>query len=316
MLFGVYKTSRGLKTTSEPEELALVDAIEVVWVDLYNPTQVERDMVESHFHIELFTRQEAEEIESSSKYFENGNEINANSTYIFHRDGVYATDPVSFILRGTLLITQRSIELRSFEDVMRSFRLGKRPNINGHNIFLALFESRIDIEADFLEDLSRKIHATSKRLTLNRGLDENVLIEINQLQELIILFRQSTSEMQRLISALLKSDAFPKEEYEKLRVVIKDAGSLLEHTSFNFERLESLQNTFLGLVDMEQNRIIKLFTVMTVVFMPPTLIASLYGMNFRIMPELDWRMGYPFALLLMVLSSGMTLLYFKRKNWL
>lgn len=316
MLFGVYKTNRGLKTTAEPEELALVDAVEVVWVDLYNPTQIERDMVENHFHIELFTRQEAEEIESSSKYFENGNEINANSTYIFHRDGVYATDPVSFILRGTLLITQRSIELRSFEDVMRSFRLGKRPNINGPNIFLALFESRIDIEADFLEDLSRKIHATSKRLTLNRGLDENVLIEINQLQELIILFRQSTSEMQRLISALLKSDAFPKEEYEKLRVVIKDAGSLLEHTSFNFERLESLQNTFLGLVDMEQNRIIKLFTVMTVVFMPPTLIASLYGMNFRIMPELDWRMGYPFALLLMVLSSGMTLLYFKRKNWL
>ncbi|NUQ23179.1 MAG: magnesium/cobalt transporter CorA [Saprospiraceae bacterium] len=316
MLFTVYKTATGLSTTTELEQLALTDAAQVVWIDLFNTAPDERDLIEAKFNIELFTRQEAEEIESSSKYFENGDEINANSTYIFHRDGLYANDPVSFILKGNLLVTQRNIELRSFDEVIRSFRLGKRPHINGYHIFLLLFETRIDIEADFLEDLSRKIHAASKSLTLSKRLDQDVLIEINQLQELIILFRQSTSEMQRLISALLKSDIFPHDEREKLRVIIKDAGSLLEHTSFNFARLESLQNTFLGLVDMEQNRIIKIFTVATVVFMPPTLIASLYGMNFQFMPELKWHIGYPFALFLMVLSSTSTLLYFKRRNWL
>ena len=98
--------------------------------------------------------------------------------------------------------------------------------------------------------------------------------------------------------------------------MIKDIGSLLDHTSFNFERLEFLQNTFLGLVDMEQNRIIKIFTVVTVVFMPPTLIASMYGMNFQFMPELDELWGYPFAILLMIMSSVLTLLFFKRKKWL
>ena len=131
-----------------------------------------------------------------------------------------------------------------------------------------------------------------------------------------MLFRESTSEMQRLISAILKSAYFPKDEYEKIRIMIKDVGSLLEHTAFNFERLEYLQNTFLGLVDMEQNRIIKIFTVVTVFFMPPTLIASLYGMNFAHMPELQWSGGYPFALLLMVLSSAGTLYYFKKQKWL
>jgi magnesium transporter len=119
-----------------------------------------------------------------------------------------------------------------------------------------------------------------------------------------------------MLSALLKSKFFPKDNYETIRMMLKDVGSLLYHTSFNFERLEFLQNTFLGLADIEQNRIIKIFTVVTVVFMPPTLIASMYGMNFRFMPELGQKWGYPFAILLMLLSSIGTLLFFKRKNWL
>ena len=101
-----------------------------------------------------------------------------------------------------------------------------------------------------------------------------------------------------------------------MRIMIKDVGSLLDHTSFNFERLEFLQNTFLGLVDIEQNRIIKIFTVVTVIFMPPTVIASAYGMNFKHMPEIDKVWGYPFALIMMFLSSIMTLLFFRRKKWL
>ena len=101
-----------------------------------------------------------------------------------------------------------------------------------------------------------------------------------------------------------------------LRIMIKDIGSLIEHNKFAFERLEYLQNTFMGLVNIEQNRIIKIFTVATVAFMPPTLIASLYGMNFKIMPELVWDYGYLFAIALMVLSSVITLIFFKKKNWL
>ncbi len=316
MLFCVYKTDIGLLTAYGEEEVRHVAREDVVWIDMLNPTPDDKVFVESKFQVELFTRQEAEEIESSSKFAESAAEINANLNYIYHKNGQYGVDPVSFILKSSLLITQRNIELRSFDEVARSFRTNRRQQASGHHIFLILLEMRIDIEADFLEDLSKQIYSTSKRLTIEKSLDEDVLIEISKLQELTMLFRESTSEMQRLISAILKSAYFPKDEYEKIRIMIKDVGSLLEHTAFNFERLEYLQNTFLGLVDMEQNRIIKIFTVVTVFFMPPTLIASLYGMNFVHMPEIKWQGGYPFALLLMGLSSAFTLFYFKKQKWL
>jgi len=288
----------------------------VIWVDLFSPDNEERSEVEQRFSVELFTRQEAEEIESSSRYFENEEEINANLNYIYREGERYAVDPVSFILKDNFLITQRTIPLRSFEDVQRYLGYSRKSGLSGYNIFLSLFETRIDIEADFLEDLSKKIYAAGRHLALDRELEEQVLIRIYHFQEVTILFRETTSEIKRLFSSILRSEFFPKEEYEKIRILIKDADSLLGHTAFNFERLEYLQNTFIGLIDMEQNKIIKIFTVMTVVFMPPTLIASLYGMNFHFMPELDWKYGYAFAILLMVCSSLVTLFYFKWKRWL
>jgi magnesium transporter len=115
---------------------------------------------------------------------------------------------------------------------------------------------------------------------------------------------------------MLKSKNFPSEDYETMRIMLKDVGSLLDHTSFNFERLEFLQNTFLGLVNMEQNRIIKIFTIVTVIFMPPTLIASMYGMNFKFMPEIEKVWGYPYAILVMILSSVITLWFFRYKKWI
>ena len=117
-----------------------------------------------------------------------------------------------------------------------------------------------------------------------------------------MMLRENFVEKQRILSSILKSHFFPKENYENMRVMIKDVGSLLDHVAFNFERLEYMQNTFLGLIDIEQNRIIKIFTVVTVIFMPPTLIASIYGMNFKWMPELTEPWGYPLALLFMVFS--------------
>ena len=195
-----------------------------------------------------------------------------------------------------------------------------RPNTWEENsnfqIFIWLFETRIDFDADFLEAIARDIADISRDLAVERNTDESLLIKINHLQEVTMLIRVNIVDKQRIISSILKSKLFPDEDYSKMRVMVKDVGSLLEHTQFNFERLEYLQNTFLGLLDIEQSKIIKIFTVVTVVFAPPTLIASLYGMNFRFMPELGQTWGYPFALLLMVLSSGITLFYFRKNNWL
>ncbi len=316
MLLCFSKSDGQVKLTEGVEAVGELGQEEVIWIDLLNPTVEEKSFVEEKYRVELFTRQEAEEIESSSRYFEDEDEINANLNYIYKREDNYSTDPVSFILRDKLLVTQRNIALRSFDEVRRMVRQTRKPRLNGPSIFLYLFETRIDIEADFLEALSKRIYGAGRNIALDRELEEKALLQIYNLQELTILFRETTSEMKRLFSSILRSEYFPKDEYEKIRVLIKDADSLLGHTAFNFERLEYLQNTFIGLVDMEQNKIIKIFTVMTVVFMPPTLIASLYGMNFTLMPELNWRYGYPFALLTMVASSLITLWIFRRKKWL
>ena len=131
-----------------------------------------------------------------------------------------------------------------------------------------------------------------------------------------MLIRENIIDKQRVISVILKSERFPTDTYPKLSIMIKDVGSLINHTDFSFERLEYLQNTFLGLINIEQNKIIKIFTVASVVFMPPTLIASIYGMNYKFMPELQWEFGYMFALGLMLFSSMLTLFIFKKKNWL
>jgi magnesium transporter len=115
---------------------------------------------------------------------------------------------------------------------------------------------------------------------------------------------------------MLKSRLFPKELLPRLTMIVKDINSLFEYTRFGFERLDYLQDTFLGMVNIQQNKIIKIFTVVSVIFLPPTLIASMYGMNFANMPELSWKFGYPFSIALMVAFSGAVLWYFKRKKWL
>lgn len=286
----------------------------IIWVDLINPTDEEKEQVEKVFGLELFTKQEREEIESSSKYVETAEEIGINLNFIILQEGEYVSEPISFILREKLLITQREKTYRTFEETYKKLKISKPED--GDDIFLSLLETRIDFDADLIESITEKISKISKELIKDEELDKNLLLAITSLQETTITIRENIVEKQRIISALMKSKIFPKEDYEKMRIMFKDVSSLLDHSSFNFERLEFLQNTFLGLLDMEQNRVIKIFTVVTVIFMPPTLIASMYGMNFHYMPELSQKWGYPFAVVLMILSSAITLLFFKKKKWL
>ncbi|MBP6459952.1 MAG: magnesium/cobalt transporter CorA [Crocinitomicaceae bacterium] len=286
----------------------------IIWVDLINPSDTEKDQVEKVFGLELFTKQEREEIESSSKYVETVEEIGINLNFIILQDGEYVSEPISFILRDKLLITQREKTYRTFEETYKKLRISKPED--GDDIFLSLLETRIDFDADLIESITDGISKISKELIRDEDLDKDLLLTITSFQETTIMIRENIVEKQRVLSSLMKSKIFPKEDYEKMRIMLKDVSSLLDHSSFNFERLEFLQNTFLGLLDMEQNRVIKIFTVVTVIFMPPTLIASMYGMNFHFMPELAHKWGYPFALVLMVLSSAFTLLFFKKKKWL
>lgn len=286
----------------------------VIWVDLLDPTEKEKKMVEELFEVELFTIEESEEIETSSKYIETPNEIGINLNFIVSSDDIYLNEPISFILRGKRLITQREVKLKAFEDVYKKLRTAKVQD--GDDIFLLILDTRIDFDADLIENVTEKISGISREIHKNKELEKDILLKITSLQETTIVIRENIIEKQRILSTMLKSKNFPSEDYETMRIMLKDVGSLLDHTSFNFERLEFLQNTFLGLVNMEQNRIIKIFTIVTVIFMPPTLIASMYGMNFKFMPETGKVWGYPYAIVLMILSSVITLWFFRHKKWI
>jgi magnesium transporter len=311
-----YKAFNKIVHEIDVKRLAEIDYEDLLWIDLAFPSIEEKQAVETFFNINLQTRQQAEEIESSSRYSETENLIVANSNFLIQQDGNYITEPVSFTLKDSILISHRNIELRAFTETIRKFYSNYRAFPTGYHILIAIFETRIDLDADMVEAIAKEIAILSKRLRIADELDEELILEISKLQENTMLIRENFMDKQRVISGILKSERFPSDTYPKLNIMIKDVGSLINHTDFGFERLEYLQNTFLGLINIEQNKIIKIFTVVSVVFMPPTLIASVYGMNFRVLPELTWEWGYPFAIGLMVASSLLTLLIFKRRKWL
>ncbi|GAB3718462.1 magnesium/cobalt transporter CorA [Spirosoma flavus] len=294
------------------------DTERTLWVDLQNASPAEIKSVEEKFDVDFLSQQEQLEIESSSRYIEEDDYLIANSNFLVpdpeHR---YVTVPVSFILKDDTLFTYRNADLKSFADMVKRIKSRRAVFSDGAQILISIFESRIDYDADLVELVSGEIKAINRMLDLDANLDREMLLSINDYQELTMSIRESAVDKQRVISAMIRSDGWFNElEQQRLRTVIKDINSLIDHTNFIFERLEFLQNTYLGLIDLEQNRIVKIFTVVSIVLLPPTLIASIYGMNFDAMPEMHWKYGYPMALVLMVLSVVGTLWYFRRKKWL
>ena len=317
MLRIYYKKERRLAKETDLDLLRSIPLESLVWVDLQNPTIEEKVTVETYFDIKYSSEEESVEIESSSRFNEVEDELIINSNFLSLKENGFNYYPVSIVLEKGILFTYRDHDLKTFGDSVKRIRSNPGGYQNGYHILLTILETGIDHDADIIEGLAKEIAELSQQLTLNnKRADKEILYSISSFQNNNMLMRENIIDKQRLISSLLKSSLFPEDYTSVLRIMIKDIGSLIEHNKFAFERLEYLQNNFMGLINIEQNRIIKIFTVATVAFMPPTLIASIYGMNFQFMPELNWELGYAGALILMILSSATTLFYFKRKNWL
>jgi magnesium transporter len=197
----------------------------------------------------------------------------------------YVSDPAYIHSQKQLPHHHRTNEFRSFSDISKKVLVAPKSFPSGYQVMLSLFESRVDIDADLLEHIAREISRIGKFLGTQQKADRDILIRITQLQEMTMMLRQNMIDKQRMVSAMLRSDHFPKDCYDRLRMLIKDVNSLMDHITFNFDRLEYLQDTFLGLINIEQNKIIKIFTVVSVFFLPPTLVASIYGMNFQGCPS-------------------------------
>lgn len=310
-LFYLEKTK--LKIAKSLDILSKIEMKDILWIDLNDVAVDVESRLEQFLKIYIQEDEEIEEIEISSRYIQTEDSIVANSYFLLES---YTLEPVSFILKNNILVSVRDVDLRSFNETVKKMFANTKNFPTGFHVLVALLETRVEYDADEIEDVTDSITNLSKNLSTDDDVDEDILIQIKDLQEKVMIIRQTIVDKQRIISNMLRSGVFPKELLPRLTMIIKDINSLFEYTKFGFERLDYLQDTFLGLVNIEQNKIIKMFTLVSVIFLPPTLIASLYGMNFRYMPELDWKFGYPFSLLLMLFFTGGVIWFFKKKKWL
>jgi magnesium transporter len=288
------------------------------WIDLQDPSSSQIKEVEEFFNIKFPTRQQQEEIETSSRYLENSGVIKINSTFIniIPHSGKLEEHEISFILTEKNLFTLRYFDSKAISETVKKIKQSPVIFASPIKIFIAILEARTDFDADLMESVSKYVAEISKKINYDNKLDEKLLLKINECQDLTLSLREALFDKQRVLSSLLRNEDLMVENYERLRIIFKDINSLIEHANFNFTRLEYLQNSFLGLLNIEQNKVIKTFTVVSLIFMPPTLIASIYGMNFDFMPELNSKFGYPIALTLMFISSIIPLVIFKSKKWL
>lgn len=308
-----YKDNDKIKMAKSTAILKELDKKDIIWIDLLDVSDKTEDTLETFLKIDIQEDEEMEEIEMSSRYIQTDDSIVINSNFM--RDN-YEVEPVNFILKNNILVSSRDAELGSFNETMRKMFVNTRNYPTGFHVLTALMETRVEMDADLIEDTTDFITKLSGEINATDTVDEDVLIQIKDLQEKVTIIRQNIMDKQRVISNLLKCDFYPEDLQPRLTMIIKDINSLYDYTRFGFDRLDYLQDTFLGLVNIEQNKIIKIFTVVNVIFLPPTLIASMYGMNFDFMPELHWRYGYAFSLLLMVIFTLFILLIFKIKKWL
>lgn len=310
-----YKKDRRIVPSEEIDLLKDLGFDDVLWIDLYTPTGEEKRVVEEFLETTLQSRAQAEEIESSSRYSETETSIFVNTNFLIPGPDDYSMEAISFILCEGILVSIRQANLRTFVDIQRKIQINSKLYPTGYHVFVGILENRIDLDADMIELMAKELDTYSKKASTGRDVNEDFLLDINQLQDNTMLVRENIVDKQRMISSILKSDKFPRDVYTKLGVINKDIGSLINHTNFSFERLDYLLNTVVGLINLEQNRIMKVFTLVSLLLMPPTLIASIYGMNIKL-PLMENKYSFIILVGVMMVTIIVTLFVFKKRKML
>lgn len=311
----LYRQAEEILLTQSLDVLGALGRDGVLWIDLLQPTGEEKRLVESYLDAEIQSRAEAAEIESSSRFSEEDGAIFANTNFLSPADDEMLMDPVSFILKKGVLTTLRDIPLRSFNVLQSKMQARPEEFDNGFQVFVEIMDKRVDLDADIVELISKDVSQFSKRINQQEDINEEFLLDINQLQENAMFVRENVVDKQRLISNILKSKLCPKDNgvKEDLGIILQDIASLINHTNFAFERLEYLQDTVVGIINLDQNRIMKIFTFISLLLMPATLIASFYGMNVPL-PFMDSGWAWVGILVFMILIVvGVWILFRRRK---
>ena len=310
-----YRRGNEIIVSQSETEFAAIGKGNVLWIDLLQPTGEQKRAVEAFLGTEIQSRAEAEEIESSSRFYEENNTIFANTNFLSPSGDGMLMDPVSFILSGSVLTTVREIPLRSLDTLQLKIQALPQEFPDGFTTFVEIMDKRVDLDADIVELISKEVSQFGQRINQKEDINEDFLLDINQLQENAMTIRENVVDKQRLISNILKSKLCPRdaEVREDLGIILQDIASLINHTNFNFERLEYLQDTVLGIINLDQNNIMKIFTFVSLLLMPATLLASFYGMNVTLPFAQKWWAWIAIAGVMVMLVISIFII-FKRKK--
>ena len=321
-MLNVFTLANGRLFQEEIEDSATLAHVQPIWVDLEAPTDEEKGWISSRFGLTIPSDAVDDDLEESARFYEEDNgELHIRSDFLIEGDD----DKPSRNVRVAFILHQKVLFSIHAEDlpVFRLLRLRARriPALieDAKDVLLKLYDADAEYSADALEGIYDNLEAVSARV-LKHDVDDaaagEALQAIAREEDLNGRIRRNVMDTRRALSFMMRSRMLNAEQFEEARQILRDIDSLDSHTAFLFDKINFLMDALVGFININQNKIIKIFSVASVALLPPTLIASIYGMNFKHMPELESPLGYPFALALMLASVAAPFIYFRRKGWL
>ena len=324
-MLNVFTLANGRLFQEEIDSLEALAHLDPVWVDLEDPSVDETRWVETRFGLAIPKDAVDDDLEESARFYEEDNgELHIRSDFLIEASTGPDPQParnvrVAFILHAKVLFSIHREDL----PVFRLLRLRARriPALieDAKDVLLKLYDADAEYSADALEGIYDSLEKVSARVLTQDVNDQAAgaaLTAIAREEDLNGRIRRNVMDTRRALSFMMRSRMLNAEQFEEARQILRDIDSLDSHTAFLFDKINFLMDATVGFININQNKIIKIFSVASVALLPPTLIASIYGMNFKFMPELDWAAGYPFALGLMAASVAAPFIYFRRKGWL
>ena len=327
-MLNIFTLANGRLVQEEIESLEELSKFQPIWVDLESPTLEEKRWIKQYYGLYIPEDAMDEDIEESARFYEEDNgELHIRSDFLIADEDEPRTVRCAFILNLQNADLRSMGVLFSIHDedvpVFRLLRLRARraPGLleDAKAVLLKLFDADAEYSADTLENIYDKLEIAGKLVLSGDVTDAmagEVLGAIARQEDLNGRIRRNVMDTRRAVSFMMRSKMLNAEQFEEARQILRDIDSLDSHTEFLFEKINFLMDATVGFININQNKIIKIFSVASVALLPPTLIASLYGMNFQYMPELSQKWGYPYALCLMVASAVVPMWYFRRRGWL
>jgi len=327
-MLNIFTLANGRLVQEEIESLEELSKFQPIWVDLESPNVEEKRWIKQYYGLSIPEDAMDEDIEESARFYEEDNgELHIRSDFLIADEDEPRTVRCAFILNLQNADLRSMGVLFSIHDedvpVFRLLRLRARraPGLleDAKAVLLKLFDADAEYSADTLENIYDKLEIAGKLVLSGDVTDAmagEVLGAIARQEDLNGRIRRNVMDTRRAVSFMMRSKMLNAEQFEEARQILRDIDSLESHTEFLFEKINFLMDATVGFININQNKIIKIFSVASVALLPPTLIASLYGMNFKYMPELSQTWGYPYALCLMVASAVVPMWYFRRRGWL